>query len=369
MVAKRTPVAVSLFAGCGGDTCGLIDAGFSVERFVENWPPAIRSHHLNFPGSTLLGVDCAGDIRRIPDRSFAELRGGVDLLFAGFPCQGFSHAGRKDPNDPRNRLFWEFVRATKLIEPRWVVGENVSGLLHRTTDDGVTPVSEVIMGAFSEIGYRLAPPFVLDAADFAVPQHRRRVFFVGNRVGLPFRPPAGRTRYSRRTLRKLISVTLEGAIRIDEGSVQGGIGSWIEVSGAPSGIPHPYLAQKVTKGLVSYSKRISPYHVELVNLDAPAKTIHSGYEFQPRLFPALKSSSGIFVRTFTSGELALIQGFPVGFKLNGSSREQIVQIGNAVPPALAQAVAEQVARCDSELVVSPEPRNDLRTWEANAPIP
>jgi DNA (cytosine-5)-methyltransferase 1 len=361
--------ALSLFAGAGGDTLGLRAAGFLVPWFVENWPPAIRSHETNFPDSKLLGTAAGGDLRKIPDNEFAALSGRVDLLFAGFPCQGFSHAGRKDPNDPRNRLFWEFVRVAKVVRPRWVVGENVSGLLHRTTDDGATPVSEVILRAFGEIGYRMAPPFVLDAADFGIPQRRRRVFFVGTCVGLPFRPPAAETRRSHAPVRPHVGFSLEGALPIEPSAVHGGIESWVEGTGTPSGAPHPYLVQKAQRGLMSYGRRISPHHVEVVDLDAPAKTIHSGYEFQPRLFPALKTEGGFFVRCFSPRELASLQGFPMNFTIAGTAKEKIVQVGNAVPPALAEVVARQVVRCDSQLAAPRVSRSDLRTWVANAPTP
>lgn len=349
-----TPSAVSLFAGCGGDTLGLVRAGFSVPWFSENWRPAIRSHLENYPDSRLIGEEVGGDIRSVPDGSFDKLRGSIDLLFAGFPCQGFSHAGKKDPNDPRNRLFWEFVRATRRIQPRWIVGENVPGLLHRTTDDGKTPVANVIVEAFEEMGYRMAPPFVLDAADFGVSQRRRRVFFVGSRAGLPFCAPRPLTRLKHPALRGFLNASLKGALPVEPASVSGGIKTWIEASGGPSGVPHPYLVEKIKSGLLSYSRRISPYHVEVVDLDSPAKTIHSGYAFQPRLFPAMRTPSGFFLRTFFPAELARIQGFPSDYRLSGTPKEQIVQIGNAVPPALVQAVVKQVGWCD-----------DLWLWDVN----
>ena len=363
------PSALSLFAGCGGDTLGLERAGFSVPYFVEKWAPAVRTHKQNFPRSAPLGERADGDITRIPDSEFERLSGRLDLIFAGFPCQGFSHAGRKDPNDPRNRLFWEFVRAAQLARPKWIVGENVSGLLHRTTDDGVTPVGDVIVQAFEDIGYRMCPPFVLDSADFGVPQRRKRVFFVGSRAGSAFRPPSPSTRHSRVGVRDAITFSLRGALPVDPSRVEGGIGSWLEGEGQPVGPPHPYLKQKVGEDLVSFSRRVSPYHVEVVDLDRPAKTIHSGYEFQPRLFPALKTRESFFVRTFFPEELAEIQGLPRGFSLSGTAKEQIVQIGNAVPPALAAAVVKQVVRCDPDLASPLVETGGLRAWSASVPTP
>ena len=367
--AAKAPAAVSLFAGCGGDTLGLAEAGFTVPSFVENWRPAVESHLANFPDSELLGQSVAGDIRKVPDEAFSRLRGKVDLVFAGFPCQGFSHAGKKDPNDPRNRLFWEFVRATAEIRPRWVVGENVSGLLHRVTDDGTTPVGDVIVDAFESIGYRMAKPFILDAADYTVPQRRRRVFFVGNRMGLPFRPPSPESKRSRAAIRPHVRFSLAHAIPLNEETVAGGIRTWVEGDGEPSGAAHPYLIQKANSHLMSYAKRDSPFHVEVVDLDAPAKTIHSGYEFQPRLFPAMRTSRGFFARAFTPAELSSIQGFPASFYLAGKPKDQVVQIGNAVPPGLARAVALQIVRCDSELASPQDRRSGQLGLEASAPTP
>jgi DNA (cytosine-5)-methyltransferase 1 len=371
-----TPKAVSLFAGCGGDTLGLITAGFDVICYAENWKAAVASHDENFPLCSPLGARGHRDIRKVSDSEFASLRGRVDLLFAGFPCQGFSHAGKKDPNDPRNRLFWEFVRATSQIRPRWVVGENVSGLLHRTTDDGVTPVSQVITGAFEETGYKMAEPFVLNAADFGVPQQRRRVFFVGSRDGQLYRPPIGDFGTHGRLkgkpwvgIREFLAFTLEGAVPFDPTKVSGGVESFLEDPGnaVPFGTPHPYLVSKLAEGRVSYSKRDSPYHVEVADLDAPAKTLHSGYSFQPRLFVPLRNRTGTFLRPFTVPELARLQGFPPEFRVSGSTSEAITQIGNAVPSALAAAVARRVLSCDPNLAPSHAARSDLRAWATSAP--
>ena len=356
---------------------GLHRAGFQVVGFVENWSQALKSHEANFPEARLIGQSVNGDIRKIPDSEFRAFRGRVDLLFAGFPCQGFSHAGKKDPKDPRNRLFYEFVRATEAIAPRWVVGENVSGLVHRLTDDGKTHVSEVIIEEFESIGYHMADPMVLDSADYGVPQHRRRVFFVGSREKTGFSRPL--PTHSRRggpgTQRHVpigpsVESTLEGAVDFDPSIVSGGVRAFRESdeTEAPTGTPHPYLVAKLEAGLVSYGKRISPFHVEVADLDKPAKTIHSGYRFQPRLFVPLRNRRGCFLRAFTKRELAQLQGFPERYHFRGSSDDIIVQVGNAVPPALVTAVAHQIAACDGELGERLSLRSGLRTWEASAPI-
>ena len=175
--------AISLFAGCGGDTLGLENAGIEVIGFVEFWNRAIETHKLNFPNSEFIGRSVNGDITKITDEEFLKFRGKIDILFAGFPCQGFSHAGKKDPNDKRNKLFWEFVRATKLIQPKWIIGENVAGLMHRKTDDGQSKISEVIVNAFEEIGYKMAEPKVLKAEEYGVPQKRMRLVLLASLLG------------------------------------------------------------------------------------------------------------------------------------------------------------------------------------------
>jgi len=105
--------ALSLFSGCGGDTLGMSMVGVDVKWYVEIKKDFQKSHELNFKDSELLG----SDITKIPDETFSKLKGQVDIIFAGFPCQSFSHGGKKDPDDPRGQLFMEFVRATRLIEP------------------------------------------------------------------------------------------------------------------------------------------------------------------------------------------------------------------------------------------------------------
>ena len=89
-----------------------------------------ETHELNFPNTVLLGQ---GDITKTSDDEFLQYKGKVNLIFAGFPCQGFSHAGKKLPDDPRNTLFREFLRSTRLIKPKYIIGENVKGLLSRKT--------------------------------------------------------------------------------------------------------------------------------------------------------------------------------------------------------------------------------------------
>jgi len=349
--SKKT--AISLFAGCGGDTLGLENAGFKVIGFVEFWNKAIETHKLNFPDSEFIGEKFKGDITKIPDEDFKKFEGKIDILFAGFPCQGFSHAGKKDPNDKRNKLFWEFVRAANLIKPKWVIGENVAGLTHRKTDDGVSNVPDVIVSAFEEIGYKMATPKVLKAEEYGVPQKRRRVFFIGSKERINFKfPEPTHTKKNPPTIRSLIELTNINSVEYDPSKVHELKEKdilYYDSDEEPVGKPHPYLLMKLNEGKISFGRRISPHHVEIANLDGPTKTIHCGYSFQPRLFVGIKNNKGFFVREFTNSELAQIQGFPKDYKFAGNRLDIVKQIGNAVPPKLVEAIAKKILELDKSI--------------------
>lgn len=345
--------AISLFSGCGGDTLGLENAGLEVVGFVEFWNRAIETHKLNFPNSKFIGEEFNGDITKIPDEEFLKYAGKIDILFAGFPCQGFSHAGKKNPNDSRNKLFWEFVRVAKLIKPKWIIGENVAGLLHRKTDDGKEYVSEIIVNAFEEIGYKMAKPKVLKAEEYGVPQKRRRVFFVGSREGINFEfPKPLHSKHNFPTIRKLIELTNVNSVEYNPKDVyelkEKDI-LYYDSDEEPNGKPHPYLLMKLKEGKISFGRRISPHHIELANLDSPTKTIHCGYSFQPRLHIGIKNNKGFFVREFTNTELAQMQGFPKDYNFSGNRIDIIKQIGNAVPPKLIEEIVKEIIRKDETL--------------------
>ncbi len=346
----KQKTAISLFAGCGGDTLGLEKAGFNVLGFVEFWDKAIKTHKLNFPNSEFIGEKYRGDITKIPDEEFKKFEGKIDVLFAGFPCQGFSHAGKKDPNDPRNKLFWDFVRVAKIIKPKWIIGENVAGLLNRKTDDGITPVADVIVSAFEDIGYKMAKPRLLKAEQYGVPQKRRRVFFIGSRDGLKFDFPLPSKEVSK--LREIIEPTNKNGILFEPSKVFGYKEKDVfiyESEEEPQGNPHPYLISKINDGKMSFGRRISPWHIEVADLDSPTKTIHCGYSFQPRLFVAVKNKKGVYIREFTLSELWQIQGFPKEYKFFGSRADIIKQIGNAVPPKLVESIAKKIIETDKSI--------------------
>ena len=132
--------AISLFSGMGGDTLGIQNAGGNVVAYNEYDKTAIATHELNFPNCTLIQDETLRhnkrtNIQEICTTIFEKYTGNVDLIFAGFPCQAFSNAGKKRVNDPRNTLFREFVRVTNVVKPKYIIGENVDGLLTKKDEN------------------------------------------------------------------------------------------------------------------------------------------------------------------------------------------------------------------------------------------
>ena len=338
-------MAVSLFSGCGGDTLGLERAGLKVLCFSEMNKTFASSHLSNFPES----IHIPGDITKINSEKFREYRDLVKILFAGFPCQGLSLAGKKNVDDPRNQLYRQFVRATDDMRPLFIMGENVKGL--ETMKSGPNPgdplVLDCIKRDFDDIGYSTMS-HTWDTTSFGVPQKRKRVIIVGwDRSRVSNFPDDFWSKIpssvSMPTMRSFVSNTMEGAYRIPERSVPDGFVTWaLEVAeeAEPTGTPHPYVVLKTDANLLSCTKRDSPIHSEVVNLDAPSKTIICTYGHQPRLLVGLRKRSGAaYVRTLLPDELKQIQGFPKDYIINGKLNEKITQIGNAAPPPMIEAVA------------------------------
>ena len=320
-------LAISLFSGAGGDTLGMEKAGLNVVAFSENNAKCVDTHKAMFSGKWL-GESVKGDISKIPDSEFEPYVDKLFMVFAGFPCQGFSNAGKKVVNDPRNRMFQQFLRVVQLTRPEWIMGENVAGLLTKKTDDGESRVIDVIQAHFSEIGYPIVFN-VYDMSTVGVPQARKRLAIVGNRLSIEFRLPI--FNIQKQGIRNIIEQTLENAIETDltiPSDCFIDIPNNIEISG----VPHPYMVLKHTEKLISFRKRDSPIHSEILDLRKPCKTFICAYTFQPRLYVGLRKPNGkTYIRCLTIREAAQIQGFPANHIFSGSRDDAIKQIGNAVP--------------------------------------
>jgi len=356
----NSPLAISLFSGCGGDSLGMERAGFRVVAFNEFNKHATASHLANFPDSELIqdSPSKATDITKLPDAAFSKWKAKIDLLFAGFPCQGFSKAGKKKETDPRNQLFHQFVRVAKLTRPRFIIGENVPGLTTMKSGPNKTDplMLDLILAAFKEIGYDMSYK-VLKATDYGVPQVRKRLLLVGwDRTW--FRPleiasfwadvVSWGARRPMPTLASFVKPTLEDAYQLKTNEIPTGferIAVPIPQSTEITGKPHPFIVLKAGEQLLSCSKRDSPVHSEVIDLRSPSKTIICTYDHQPRLLVGLRKPNGdSFVRTLLPDELKQIQGFPESFQVLGNKKQQVVQIGNAVPPALVEGIAQALSK-------------------------
>lgn len=330
-------LAISLFSGAGGDTIGMEQAGLKVVAFSENNARCVETHKRMFPESKWLGESVKGDISKIPDSEFEPYANKVFMVFAGFPCQGFSNAGKKAANDPRNRMFYEFLRVVRIVRPQWIMGENVAGLLTKKTDDGESQVIDVIAREFAEIGYPVVYN-VYDMSNAGVSQSRKRLAIVGNRLGINFELP--QFKEPKPGLRHIVEPTLEGAIETtlaipEECAVE------VPDDMEPTGTPHPYMVLKHGEDLVSFGKRDSPYHSEVLDLRTPCKTLICAYTFQPRLYIGLVKPNGKkYIRCLTVREAAQIQGFPADHAFAGSRDDAIKQIGNAVPARFVARMVE-----------------------------
>lgn len=174
---------MDLFAGCGGMSLGFELAGFKSLVAVEKDDWASETYAYNHPGTKVF----TGDITQIkdPGKAFPEAKV-VAGIVGGPPCQGFSLSGARDPKNPRNSLFMDYMRFVENIKPLFFIMENVPGILSAKTRNGGL-VQEVIKSVATGIGYNVHQ-MVLNAANYGVPQSRMRVFFVGIRKDYPFDP-------------------------------------------------------------------------------------------------------------------------------------------------------------------------------------
>lgn len=176
------PTVIDLFAGAGGFGLGFKLAGFNVSLSLEMDTWACDTLRFNHPDMLVLQHDIRDFATLDTVRSICSFN--PDIVIGGPPCQGFSVAGpaKKDPKDPRNSLFVNFAQWIDFLEPKAFVMENVKGLLARKNADG-QKVIDIIKNTFANLGY-FVEVWILNAAEYGVPQIRERVFIVGNKKGL-----------------------------------------------------------------------------------------------------------------------------------------------------------------------------------------
>jgi DNA (cytosine-5)-methyltransferase 1 len=179
----KRPIVIDLFAGCGGMSLGLEAAGFDIVASVEIDPIHSLIHHVNFP----YGVTICRDISLVSSQEILEkikAKGystDIDLIVGCPPCQGFSLIGKRQIDDPRNGLIFEYLRMIKELKPKYFLFENVPGI---TTGEHRQLLDELIT-EIDKIGYGIVTPIqVLDAVNFGAAQKRKRLILMGYQKGL-----------------------------------------------------------------------------------------------------------------------------------------------------------------------------------------
>lgn len=346
---------IDLFCGCGGLSEGFKLAGYHIVGGVDFNQPAIDTYNHNFSGAT--GVCC--DLSAMTEEQITEAFGSIkdiDIIIGGPPCQGFSSANRwqKETDDPRNRLFFEFVKFVDMARPKAILIENVRGIITRNGGYAKDRIYDI----FRERGYTVNH-CILNAADYGVPQYRLRNFFVMLRADHAFdfdsvqkveRPvtvkeaigelytseshrdnsaltltTAPTTDYQR-YLRRPDNTIYNHEVRYPAEKVQNRIahvpqgGNWRDVP------PELWPSDRQNRHSSAYKR--------LAESDRSC-TIDTGNAHSNYFHP-------LYNRIPTPREAARLQSFPDDFVFPGTRGNSYRQIGNAVPPLLAKAIAEAI---------------------------
>lgn len=371
---KKSDLSViDLFAGAGGFSSGFKDSGFNIIAAVEYDHDIAETYLANHP-STHLFVE---DINKISSEEIQKLldkhQRNCDVIIGGPPCQGFSMSGRRIrknetfSEDPRNRLFIQFHRLVKDLKPKVFVIENVEGILNYHHGS----VKQEIYDLFNAIGYDVHAE-LLNAADFGVPQLRKRAFFIGNNLGINSKYLFPAPTHSIENY-----VTVWDAIS-DLPNREAGEGKDVDTYPAnrPNLNPFQQMMRDHSKYLYNHvaanHKKETIEKIKLIDqgkkqsdLDESLQTrsVHSGaYGRMEKHKPAYTITTRLNTpsvgrithpeqhRTLTPREAARIQSFKDTYKFIGHITSLGIQIGNAVPPLLAASIAEKI----KEVLTHPE---------------
>lgn len=336
---------LDLFCGAGGLSYGFECAGFDILVGIDNDAKALETFELNHKGSKSI----CGDITQITyDEHIKPLLGGkeIDVIIGGPPCQGMSLSGPRKFDDPRNKLYLSYIRLVKEIQPKAFVIENVPGLVGLFGGQ----IKDSIIEKFTEMGYRIEYK-ILCSADYGVPQSRKRVVFVGTKVG-SFEYPAINPNVVTCSMALSDLPALENELGEEvseyamppQNQYQQLMRSRSNVVLNHVAASHSDKVKKIIalvpdggnyKSLPEEYRKSRNFHVAWTRFasNKPAPTIDTGHRHHFHYK---------YNRVPTVRECARLQSFPDDFKFLGNKTQQFRQVGNAVPPLMAQAIAEQV---------------------------
>lgn len=381
---KRRPIGIDLFAGAGGLSLGFEQAGFDIAAAVEIDPIHCATHERNFPHAKTICasvVDVGGDaIRHRANLGDAE----IDVVFGGAPCQGFSLIGKRAFDDPRNRLVLHYVRIVAELQPKYFVFENVKGL---TLGKHVAFLNELI-AALGSAGYDVASPYqVLNAADFGVPQDRKRLFVIGARRGLVL-PKYPMPIESRTTVWEAIG-DLPDADRFDELNANDSIQvAWttdapyarrlrgLERDPSDYGYRREFDPDVLTSSLrtehteLSKSRFMATEHGKTEPIsrfrklppDGLCNTLRAGTDSARGAFTSPRPIHPSLPRVITVREAARLHSYPDWFRFHSTKWHGFRQIGNSVPPLLGRAIAAEIIKA-----LGVEPRKPRQVLSLGAP--
>lgn len=352
---NNTFTFIDLFSGCGGLSIGFELAGFISVFACDFWPPANLTFKHNFPHCPLY----EGDVKAINQEKLSPYMGNTDVVVGGPPCQGFSAAGKQWINDPRNRLFVEFIKIISLVKPKYVVMENVPPIL--TLASG--KFAREIFAAYNRAGYQVKAN-ILNARYFGVPQERKRAVFLAWRDKLPepnypkpqtlpyitCKDALSDLEYEPFVVKQDYHYQAQTEYQIwsrgDSEGLYNHLGSTISLLNhrRAAEVKQGGNEQSLPNWLKLKSRRINPKLKNIstgfrrLQANKAANTIikASGLESQPLHYK--------FNRQLTARELARLSSFPDKFVFLGTVRDQKGQIGNAVPPLLAYAIAKELKK-------------------------
>lgn len=363
------PIGIDLFAGAGGMSLGFEQAGFDIVAAVEIDPIHCATHEYNFPAATTICasvIDLTGaEIRRRAKLGTKE----IDVVVGGAPCQGFSLMGKRAFDDPRNQLVFHYVRIVRELQPKYCVFENVKGL---TLGAHAQFLAELI-AALGEAGYDVLTPYrVLNAADYGVPQDRRRLFLVGTRKGLKL-PTYPEALPERVTVWDAIG-DLPNAEDFDLLWHQDFVSTQWETT-SPYGRrlrefdrdPDDYSYQRhFDPNLLTCSIRtrhtgasrsrfaatkqgktepISRFR--RLDPDGLCNTLRAGTDSARGAHTSPRPIHPWLPRVITVREAARLHSYPDWFRLHATKWHGCRQIGNSVPPLLARALASELLKAQS----------------------
>ncbi len=343
--------AIDLFSGAGGLTLATQNSGFDILLSNEVNPTFAKTHSHNFPDIPMI----TDDINNLTGKEIKKIIGKkeVDLVEGGPPCQGFSVFGKRrfvntqgyDPRqDPRNYLVYQYIRIVKETRPKFFFMENVKGFTN--LDKGL--FVEEVKKEFEKLGYKNIWCSVVCAADYGVPQERYRMFMIGNRLGIDFVPPEP-THFPLDSDEEPKYMTVGDAI-MDLVGKENEIANHVPLQHKPivaarygyvkegckldvNDLP-PELA--VATRTDSKTGKVANYSHVFKRLDRkrPSTTMVPGHNAFP-IHPTLN-------RTLTAREAARIQTFPDDHIFFGTRQEQCIQVGNAVPPKMAEPFLRKI---------------------------